>query len=387
MTSLAPLSGSPESVRLLADRLASSGARLAAMSGVLARVREGAVWDGPAGDAFGSRVAAVPAVLDAASRRMLGAVAPLRALAATLEDAQRTSEAARRDHTDSEDWYARLEERAWSLVSAGVEESDAALLAVRARQREHAETMHRAQARHALALEDYREADRRCAAALGRLVDDGLADPWAYRGLHGASAAGHGLGYVGVLGPTTPVAKGVGLVGEAAGTAADAALLGVYGEGSWSGLGASAALGGAAFLGRGLVAGAGSGARLGAEGVEVYRRLSARERLVAGAAAESRRRMAVLRRTFDVPGARGTPSALVGGPAVRALPRGPLRTRVRAGVAAAGVRARAAVDARFLDDWRLATANGTRPMYASGVTLQAAAAGGRTVVERRRPGR
>ena len=379
---LAPITGSPEAVRLLADRLATGGDRLAAMAGVLGPLRDGAVWDGPAGEAFGQRVLAVPAVLDAAARRLLGAVAPLRLLADALEDAQRLAAAAGREHTDAEDWYARLEERAWSLASSGVQESDPALLAVRALQREHAATMHRARTRHAAATELQREADRRCAAALRRLVDDGLADPWGYRGLHAASRVGHDVGYVGTIGGVTPAAKGVGLVGEAAGTTADAALLAVYGEGSWSGLGASAALSGSAFLGRGLVAGAGHGARIGVDGVEVLRRLSARERVLAGAASEARRRVSALRRTFDVT-ERATPSALVGGPALRRSTAGGLR----GGLAAARVRVRAGVDAGFLDDWRLATANGTRPMYASGVTLQAAAAGGRTVVERRRPGR
>ncbi len=384
MTTLAPLPGSPESVHLLADRLAGTGARLAGMAGVLARLRDGAVWDGPAGAAFGQRVAAVPTVLDAASRRMLGAVGPLRLLAGALEDAQRVTGLAQREHAEATDSYTRLEEQAWSLVSSGATESDAALALVRARQREDAATMHRAEVRHAVALEGYRAADRRCAAVLGALVDDGLADPWGYRGLTGASDAGHALGYMGMLGPTTPVAKGVGVVGEAAGTAADVALLGVYGQGSWAELGTAAALSGSTFLGRGLVAGSAKGARLGSDGVQVLGRLSARERVVAGAAAEARRRVSAVRRTFDVPDARGTPSALLGGPVVGVAGRASVGARLRGGAVAARARVRAGVDARFLDDWRLATANGTRPMYASGTTLQAAALVGTEVEERRR---
>ena len=70
---LAPITGSPEAVRLLADRLATGGARLAAMAGVLGPLRDGAVWDGPAGEAFGQRVLAVPAVWATSARPRSGA--------------------------------------------------------------------------------------------------------------------------------------------------------------------------------------------------------------------------------------------------------------------------------------------------------------------------
>jgi hypothetical protein len=334
------------------------------------------VWDGPAGHAFGRRLGSVPSTLDAASRRLLGAVPPLRRLADALEDAQRVTELEQRRYAEAEDAYALLEERAWQLVSAGAAEADPALLAVRRDQLDEAEVMQQATVRHAAAVEGYAAADRRCATALRSLVDDGLADPWGYRLLGTASDAGHTAAYAAVVGRAVPVATGIGVVGEATGTAADTALLAIYGEGSWSELGASAALGATAFVGRGLVAGAGRGARVGSEGVEVFRRLSTRERVVAGAATEARRRVARLRAAADLPAARAMPRALPGRPVARAVGSGTVLDRARAGADAARARARAAVDARFLDDWRLATANGTRPMYASGVTLRAAAAGG-----------
>ncbi len=383
MTRLRPLAGSPGCVRLVADRLADSGVRLASTAGVLTRLRHGAVWDGPAGEAFGRRLGAVPTTLDVASRRLLGAVAPLRRLADALEDAQQVTDLEQRRYAEAEDAYALLEERAWSLVSAGAGEADPALLAVRRAQLDETEAMQRATARHTAAVEGYAAADRRCAAGLRSLVDDGLADPWGYRALGVASETGHAAGSLGVLGRLVPVAAGVTVVGEATGTAADTALLTVYGEGSWSELGASAALGATAFLGRGLVGGATKGARVGSEGVEVFRRMSAHERVVAGAAGEARRRVAQLRRTFDVPPPRATPSALVGGPAVHVARGGSVLNRVRDVAGTARGRARAGIDARFLDDWRLATANGTRPMYASGVTLRAAAAGGDRALDRR----
>ncbi|HET7760810.1 MAG TPA: hypothetical protein VFL46_00515, partial [Phycicoccus sp.] len=153
MTVLAPLPGDPDAVRLLAERLATTGERLSGLAAVLVRLRdEGAVWDGPAGRAFAARIGPLPGVIDAAARRHLGAVAPLRALADALEDAQVVIAAAQREHDAAEGEYTRLEDHAWTLTAAGVAESDAALLAVRLRQREDVEAMQRAGRRHALAV-------------------------------------------------------------------------------------------------------------------------------------------------------------------------------------------------------------------------------------------
>lgn len=383
MTYLVPLRGSPESVRLVADRLLDSGRSLAAMSGVLATMRDGAVWDGPAGSAFGARLGAAPGVLDAAARRLVAAVVPLRALAAALEDAQHVAERAGREYADAEDEYVRLEHEAWRLVSSGTSESDPLLLALRERQRELAGTMERARARHTAAFAEFHEADRHCTRILRALADDGIADPWGYRGLQAASEAGHGVGQAGLLGPVVPQSRGIGLVGEAVGTAADTALLVGYGQGSWSQMGTSAGLYAVGFAGGSLAKGAGVGARMGSEGVEVLSRVSARERLVAGAALEARRRISAVRRGLDAPPRRATPSAMLGGPPVPPPPPASLADRVRRAAEAARARARAAADAAFLDDWTVATAVGTRPMYASGVTLRAAAAGGQKAVDHR----
>ncbi len=381
MTVLAPLSGSPESVRLLADRLAVTGERLTAMSTVLARLRGGAVWDGPAGEAFGTRVGAVPGALDAAGRRHLGAVGPVRALADALEAAQADTARAQREHTAAQERYVSLENRAWSLVSQGVGEADPLLLAVRRHQQGEAETMERCRRQHAVALAALAEADRRCAHALRALADDGLADPWTYRALSSTAGTGHDVGTLGLLTPLAPELGPVALVGDGVGTAGDLALLVGYGEGSWGAVAASAACTATGFAGRALATGAGAGARLGADGVEVLGRLSSRERVLAGSVAEARRRVAAVRRTFDVPAPRATPSALLGGPPVRPPRVGPV-ARVRGGLATGRARVRAALDRRFLDEWRLATANGTRGMYASGVTLQAAAAAGQKAADR-----
>ena len=67
MSGLPPLPGHPGAVRLLADRLASTATRLSALASVLARLRDGATWDGPAGEAFGARLREVGPVLEAVS--------------------------------------------------------------------------------------------------------------------------------------------------------------------------------------------------------------------------------------------------------------------------------------------------------------------------------
>jgi hypothetical protein len=308
----------------------------------------------------------------------------LRSLAAALEDAQAVATAAQREYAAAEEGYARLEDHAWALSSAGVPEDDPRMLGVRVRQQEEARAMTQARARHETALADHAAADRWCARRIRALAEDGLGDPWAYRALSQASTVGHDVGTVGLLTPVAPELGPLALGGDTVGTLGDLGLLAAYGEGSWSGFGLAAGCTTAGFAGRALATGAGAGARLGATGAEVVGRLSSRERVLAGSVAEARRRVAAVRRTFEVPAERATPPALTGGPPLR-TPRGPApgpTALVRAGTASVRARVRAAADARFLDDWRLATVNGTRGMYTSGVTLQVAAAAGQRAVDR-----
>lgn len=376
MTVLAPLPGDPDAVRLLAERLATTGERLSGLAAVLVRLRdEGAVWDGPAGRAFAARIGPLPGVIDAAARRHLGAVAPLRALADALEDAQVVIAAAQREHDAAEGEYTRLEDHAWTLTAAGVAESDAALLAVRLRQRENVEAMQRAGRRHALAVERFRDEDRRSASRLRTLADDGLADPWAYRALRGAGALGDGLGSTGALVPVAPELGPVSLAGDALGAVSGAGLLVGYGEGRWSYVAARAGLAAVGFGGAALRSGA------IADGARAGRRLSTQERLAAGAAREARRRIAATRARLHVPDPGSTPSALLGGPAVRTATR-PAGSTLRRNAVAARAAARAAAERAFLADWRAATGQGTRPMYVAGVTLQAGAAAGEKATDR-----
>ena len=149
-----------------------------------------------------------------------------------------------------------------------------------------------------------------------------------------------------------------------------------------------------------LRAGATAGAERTATGVVSTARLTGQQRLALGVVHEVRRRRDALRASFRVPPARGTPSALLGGPPPRAVvasvasvlvavrASGPgSRCRVCSGGSGrhpsggAGARSAAVarVDRAFLDDWRLATANGPQAerMYTAGVTLETAAAGAR----------
>ena len=229
-------------MRLLADRLTSSAQRLAGLAGLLARLRDGATWEGPAGEAFGARLREAPPVLDAVAQRLGGAAAPLRALATAMEEAHVVIGAAVRDDDDAEHAYAVLEDRAFALVGAGSGEDDPDLLLVRHLQREQAEARALARARHAAAVERFREADRRCARALAALSVDGLADSLPYRALVGASAVGHGLAGLGPVATAVPWLRPLAAVGEGVGLGADTGLLLGYGEGDAAALAAGAAL-------------------------------------------------------------------------------------------------------------------------------------------------
>jgi hypothetical protein len=61
---------------------------------------------------------------------------------------------------------------------------------------------------------------------------------------------------------------------------------------------------------------------------------------------------------------------------------GGARGALRRGTAGARSAALAAAERAFLADWRVATGQGTRPMYVAGVTLQAGAAAGGKAADR-----
>ena len=393
MTGLPPLPGHPGAVRLLADRLASTAQRLSALAAVLARLRDGATWDGPAGEAFGARLREVGPVLDAVAVRLGGAAAPLRALAAAMEETQAVVSAAVLAVEEAEHAYAVLEDRAAELVSAGADEGSPELLVVRHLQIEQVEAQRVSRARHAAAAERFREADARCAAMLRTLSVDGIADSLPYRVLSGASGVGHDVASLAPVASVVPELKPVVAVADGAAVVADAALLAAYGEGDAGQLAVATGLSVAGAFGGALRLGATAGAERSAAGIVSTARLTAQQRVALGVVKQARARRDAARAAFQVPPARGTPSAVLGGPAPRSFARsgsglgggevtaatmvGRLGAGARRAAAGAHAAARERVDRAFLDDWRLATANGPQAqrMYTAGTTLEVAATG------------
>ena len=178
-----------------------------------------------------------------------------------------------------------------------------------------------------------------------------------------------------------PELRPVAAAGEAVGVAADTALLVAYDEGDWGELGSSAALMATGGMGAVLRRGAVAGAERTAQGAVSTRYLTTRQRVALGAAAEARARRDALRAALDVPPARGTPTALTGGPAVGTV-RAPVVAAsglaagvidaARAGAARGRAAAAAQLDRAFRDDWRLATTNGptAQRLYTGGASLQ-----------------
>ena len=72
---LESIPGDPDSVLVLADALQASAVRLGATADAVRGLGPGAVWDGPAGTAFGGQVAALAPLLAAAADRSAGSAA------------------------------------------------------------------------------------------------------------------------------------------------------------------------------------------------------------------------------------------------------------------------------------------------------------------------
>ncbi|WP_392542435.1 hypothetical protein [Oryzobacter telluris] len=393
---LRPLPGDPGAVRHLAGSLRATGERLGAIAATLARLRDGAVWEGSAGEAFGARVGDVPPVLTAVAERFVGAVPPLLALATVLEEVQPVIGAAVHDDDAATVAYAALEDRVVGLVASGSTEDDPAVLVLRHLQREQVEVQVRARGRHAAAVGRFREVDARAAASLRALTFDDLGDSVVYRAVATVSGTGRGLASLGALAPVAPELLPVALVGDAAASVSDAALYAAYGEGSAGALATDAALWATAGVGRVLRYGSVVGAEATATGARTTQVLTRQQRVAQGAVETVRARRDALRSAFAGVPARGTPSALIGGPATRSprLPDGAtVAERASAAARAAAERAREAaadqVRRRVLDDWRLASANGAsaQKMYATGVTLEVAGTAGTRAVEHQRDDR
>ncbi len=390
---LRPLPGDPGAVRALARSLRATGERLDAIGATVGRLRPGATWEGCAGEAFTARIGDVPRIVAAVAGRFSGASAPLLAVADVLEEVQAVIGVAVHDDDAAAHAFVALEDRVVLLVAAGRTEEDPDVLVLRHLQREQVAEQVRARARHAAAVERFREADARAARVLRGLALDDIADSHLYRTLATLRAAGRGVAEVGALSVVAPELAPLAAAGEATGVVADAGLLAVYGEGDVGSLATSLGLASTGGVGRVLRHGSVAGAEATAVGVRTTRSLTTQQRLALGVLDAARSRRDALRTSLHGVPARGTSSALLGGPAVRvrSLPAtgsAAQRASAAARLAAERVREAAAeqVRRRVLDDWRLASANGAaaQRMYASGVTLEVAGAAGTRVNDHER---
>jgi hypothetical protein len=357
-----PAEGDAGVVLAVARGLADQGARLTATTRALEGVSRTVArdWDSPAGAAFAARAAAVLPVVSRIATRYAAAAAAVRPVAEALHAAQASSTEALAEWDDA--WPRFL--AASEAMAASQDGADPGRQGQAAGHRAVMLAQHerytRAERGNAAAHELWQQADERCAAVLGHLIRDGLADPWAYDALTATSREARGAGAaVDLLGPATwlPPLKwldAVGTAGDAAGLLADAALLVGYHQGSSGALALRAAS---------LATGPASGVlKHGATATNPAGRLMAPAR--SRAEVRARGRMPLLER-FKA-GARGEYDHRVHGipdppPRHRVPPTAPPRTLPGAAAwAKMQATARAAAYARsaFVDDWALASRGG-----------------------------
>lgn len=243
---LAPVAGDPGEVRRLAAGLGAQAELLVALARTLRGLGDPAVavWESPAGEAFGRRVGAVPGVVDRVAHRYGVAAAALRSLAEALQEAQ--AEVARCQRLHQQEWGPFL--RAGDEMAEAETSPDPARRALAGHHRiemvAHGERVQLAVRRHAEAHDAYAVADRACAVVLRGLLDDGLADSGLYDALTGVSRVGGQLagvfGTVALLPPARPLGA-VAAAAEGVSLAADAVVLVGYGDGDPTSLALAAA--------------------------------------------------------------------------------------------------------------------------------------------------
>ena len=302
---LRPLPGDPGAVRALARSLRATGERLDAIGSTLGRLRAGATWEGCANEAFTARIGDVPPLVATVAERFAGAAAPLTALAEVMEEAQGVIGTAVHDDDAAAHAYAVLEDRVALLVASGRGEDDPEVVVLRHLQREQVAEQVRARARHAAALERFREADARAASVLRGLALDDIADSRLYRTLAAVQAGGRGVAEVGALAVVAPELAPLAAAGDATAVVADAGMLAVYGEGDAGALATGLALASTGGVGRVLRQGSLLGAEATAAGVRATRSLTTQQRLALGAVEAARARRDALRASL-----RGVPAAV-----------------------------------------------------------------------------
>lgn len=237
MSGYPPIPGSPDVVEGVAAALRDEARRIDSAQSDLRALRAGARWSSPAGLAFVDRVAELPPVLDAVADRYAAAATTLRTFAAEFREAQ---EACSRAIVLRERGMLRRDRYGEEAALAEASGSPAVLARV-SRLRElmvegAAEVLAQERA-YREARERFEQADRRCARALGALLDDVLADTWQYDTVKGAGALGHGVadtaGLVGLVPFCKTVSGAVGATAAGVALGADLTVKLAYGEGEW----------------------------------------------------------------------------------------------------------------------------------------------------------
>jgi hypothetical protein len=240
--------GDPGTIRSVADTLAAEGDQLTALARTLRGLADPdiATWESPAGAAFGQRARLVASVLDSVGRRYAVSAAALRPLATALVEAQSETASARRLREEHWDPFVKIGNR-WSEASSSHDPAEQAGAPVlHAQMVAEGEVVAEAERRHASALERFRDADRRCAAVLRSLQDDGLADTRTYDALtglsRGAGAVSGALGTVSwIPSPPTKALAAVQAAADATQLGSDLVVKVAYGDGEWATIGLTAA--------------------------------------------------------------------------------------------------------------------------------------------------
>ncbi|TPG12534.1 hypothetical protein [Pedococcus bigeumensis] len=260
---LRPLPGDAVTMHALADRLAGQGELLLALASTLRGLADPstATWVSPAGAAFASRSRTAASLLASVGRRYAVCAVALRPLAAALTEAQHEVASAVAERDDAWVRAVDLGNRRVVAEQGADPVQRAAAEPLHRLEVEQLERVEGAERRHASGWARYTEADRRCAAVLHRLVQDGLDDSRAYDALTGLSRAAGDVGGVAGTLALVPVLKPLGVVAGACDglqVAADTVIRVGYGDGDWSRIalsaGTSAAGPLAAVLKRGALA-------------------------------------------------------------------------------------------------------------------------------------
>jgi hypothetical protein len=239
-------------VLALAARLRGQAARLASVARLLAALAPavGTAWQSPAGAAFTGRAAAVVAPLQRIELRLSVAAAVLVGLADELRGDQAAAARATADWHDAHPRFVALAEATALAERSSDECRRTEAVALRQLMVEQGHRVVVAQAEHARAHERWRAADRRAAAVLGRLVEDGLADDPLYDALTAASRLAGEAGDVSAVlelaPPLRAAAAPVSLAAAGVQVGSDALVRASYGDGDWGTialLGAGAAAG------------------------------------------------------------------------------------------------------------------------------------------------